>query len=693
MQTTLKKKLEIPRRSAAGRRQVRFSRSDLVKTGLVQPGQTLPLLVEPAAGGLDLVRWAADHRDFIADSLAQHGGVLFRGFDVDGVDAFERFIQGACGAPLEYQERSSPRSSVSGHVYTSTDHPASQEIFLHNEQSYNVTWPGKILFFCVTAAEEGGETPLADCRKVFARLSPRIRELFQRRRYAYVRNFGHGLGLSWQETFQTEDRLQVEAYCKRNEIDFEWRPGGGLRTRQVRPAVGIHPVTGEEVWFNHATFFHVSTLDPSLRQGLLAGVAESELPNHTYYGDGSPIEPEVMDEIRRAYREETVTFPWAAGDLLLLDNMLVAHGRRPFKGPRKVVVGMADPRRHAQQAPPRGGPPRARKTIRIHREELVRSGCVEGLNGFPLMWQPSVAHLDLAAWARDHRDQIENQLLAHGAILFRGFNVKSSEDFEAAVRAVSPHVLDYRERAAPRLSMGRNVYTSTEFPSHQEIPLHHEMSYSHNWPIKIFFFCMTPPKERGRTPIVDDRAILPRLDPQVRSRFLADGVMYVRNYSTTFDLPWQEAFQTQEKSEVEAYCRQSGIDYEWRPGDGLRTQQVRQAVIRHPRTGDSVWFNHAHMFHVSNLDPVVRQTLLRELQEDELPRNAFYGDGSRIDDDVLGAVKRLYRSSAVAFTWQQGDVLLLDNVLASHGREPFVGPRQILVAMTDLLTADASPQG
>ena len=315
----------------------------LIRVSSLSAGASLPLVVEPAVRGVDLNLWAVGNREFIEASLLKHGGLLFRNFKVNGATEFEQFITAVSGAPLEYRERSSPRSQVSGNIYTSTDHPANQSIFLHNENSYQQTWPLKIFFFCDTPARDGGETPIADVRKVYARLDPALRAHFARKRWMYIRNFGDGLGLPWQSVFQTTDKTVVEEHCHQHEIEVEWKDGDRLRTRAVRQAVARHPRTGELVWFNHATFFHVTTLQPELRAALLQEFAEDDLPTNTCYGDGTQIEPETLDQLRAAYERETVVFKWQQGDILLLDNMLAAHGRGPYAGPRKILVGMAEP--------------------------------------------------------------------------------------------------------------------------------------------------------------------------------------------------------------------------------------------------------------------------------------------------------------------------------------------------------------
>lgn len=317
-----------------------------VRSEFLAPGATLPLIIRPATEHVsqaELRKWLRTNRDFIERQLVKYGALLFRGFPVNTVDDFEQFTLAISDKLLEYRERSSPRSQVGENVYTSTDYPPSQKIFPHNEHSYAVSFPLKLFFFCETPAKRGGETPLADTRKVLQRISPEVRERFMQKKWMYMRNFGYGLGVPWRTAFQTSERSVVEDYARRGKIEVEWKDGDCLRTRQVRPAFATHPRTGELLWFNHATFFHVSTLDIAMREVLMEEFAEEDLPNNTYYGDGSPIEPRVLDHLREAYLKETVSFIWQKGDTIILDNMLTAHSRSSFVGPRKVLFAMAEP--------------------------------------------------------------------------------------------------------------------------------------------------------------------------------------------------------------------------------------------------------------------------------------------------------------------------------------------------------------
>jgi alpha-ketoglutarate-dependent taurine dioxygenase len=306
-------------------------------------GLAAPVVVRPDQPGLVLADWVGPHRPWIDSMLHDVGAVLFRGFTVDGVDEFQRVIVSASGDLLPYTYRSSPRTQVKGNVFTSTEYPADQSIPFHTEMSYTTSWPMRIGFMAVTVAATGGETPIADSRRVYDRMPAPVRERFETKGVMYVRNYTPWIDLPWQTVFQTDSREQVEEFCRSMDIEAEWISPDHLRTRQVCQGVATHPQTGEKVWMNQAHLFHVSSLDPAIVEVLLDQFGEDGLPRNTYFGDHSPITQDDLAAIRDAYDAEALMFPWQRGDVLLLDNMLMAHGRSAFTGDRKVIVGMAQP--------------------------------------------------------------------------------------------------------------------------------------------------------------------------------------------------------------------------------------------------------------------------------------------------------------------------------------------------------------
>lgn len=328
------------------------------------------------------------------------------------------------------------------------------------------------------------------------------------------------------------------------------------------------------------------------------------------------------------------------------------------------------------------------KALQLTQENLTRTSFLAPDQQLPLVVQPDTTDVDLSSWARENLTWIETQLTQYGALLFRGFKIETVERFEEFSAAVAPDLLDYRERSSPRHEVGKKVYTSTEYPADQYIMLHNENAYAHKWPRKILFFSLQAATQGGETPIADSRKVFELLDPTLRERFLQKKIMYVRNYSTELDLPWQTVFQTEDKAEVERYCREAGIMWEWRSNDRLRTKQVRYVATKHPSTGEMVWFNQAHMFHISSLEPAVRASLLALFKEEDLPRNVYYGDGSPIEDAIIEEIRTVYRQATISFPWYEGDILLVDNMLVAHGRAPYVGPRQTLVAMAQPMSSE-----
>lgn len=338
--SSLRQQLGTVRRKA-----VSLPQEELIETEDLGTGETLPLVVKPAVAHIDLGDWAEGNGEFIETKLLKHGAILFRGFNVSIAPAFERFGLTIC-RELFNENGEHPRKTVSGNVYTPVFYPADRKLLWHNENSFNHRWPMKILFGCRQPAQQGGETPIVDSRKVFELIDPKIRERFIEKKVMYLRNYGDGLGLNWETVFQTKNRSEVEAACRQAAIDFEWKAGDAyglrLRTRSVRPAVVKHPQTGEMSWFNQAQHWHPACLDAETRKYLLSSFSEEDLPRNCYYGDGTPIEDSVMAEISEVYQQLEVSFPWQQGDVLVLDNVLTAHGRNPFVGERQLLVAMGE---------------------------------------------------------------------------------------------------------------------------------------------------------------------------------------------------------------------------------------------------------------------------------------------------------------------------------------------------------------
>lgn len=320
---------------------VAITETEVVHRGYLAPDQKLPLVITPAVPDADLADWSTGHVAQIQSDLLAHGAILFRGFGIDTPEALERFASTICGE-LFNENGEHPRESVSGNVYTPVFYPQDQRLLWHNENSFNWQWPRKIFFACAKPADQGGETPLVDSRRVYEEIPEEIRSAFESKGVMYQRTYSEGLGLPWRTVFQTEDKEEVEQEAAETRVELEWRDGDRLRTRGVRPAVIPHPESGELTWFNQGQHWHVACLDPLTSKSMRDLFADEDLPRHLLFGDGSPIPDEYMQTILDVYQRLEVVFPWQKGDVVLVDNVLVAHGRNPFSGGRKILVAMGE---------------------------------------------------------------------------------------------------------------------------------------------------------------------------------------------------------------------------------------------------------------------------------------------------------------------------------------------------------------
>jgi alpha-ketoglutarate-dependent taurine dioxygenase len=300
----------------------------------------------------DPVRWATTNRGSIESELHRAGAMLIRGLGIASPAEFRAVCAAMSPELRNYVGGDSPRTDLDDQVYTSTEYPAHLEVFLHNELSYAGWSPDRIFFCCLVPAESGGETHLADGREIYRRLDASVRERFEQRGVTYLQHLwdaddAPGIGKSWQETFETHDRADVESYLRESDMEFEWTDAG-LRTAATHPAVVRHSATGELCWHNQADQWHrgmggvkvsFGDTDDARFDSATAGV--ESLGNHVTYGDGSEIDVADLRHVRAVSRSCEVAFPWQRGDVLAIDNVLVMHGRKPFTGHRRVILAMA----------------------------------------------------------------------------------------------------------------------------------------------------------------------------------------------------------------------------------------------------------------------------------------------------------------------------------------------------------------
>ncbi|MDX3073772.1 TauD/TfdA family dioxygenase [Streptomyces sp. MI02-7b] len=299
---------------------------------------------------------------------------------------------------------------------------------------------------------------------------------------------------------------------------------------------------------------------------------------------------------------------------------------------------------------------------------------------------------DAAAWAAAHRDALRGVLAEHGSVLVRGLGLHDAAGTGAVFARLSGGLMTERESFAPRQSHPGGVYSSTKWPQNQPMCMHHELSYALEFPGLMMFACLQAPDEGGATAVADATAVLDALPSELVQRFEREGWLLTRSYNDEVGATVAEAFGTDDRAAVEAYCRAHAIAFEWQPDGTLRTRQRRSAVVGHPLSGRRCWFNQIAFLNEWTLDPEVREYLVDVYGPDGLPFNTRFGGGDPVGEDVVRLLNGVYEAHTVREPWQSGDLLLVDNIRTAHSREPFAGPREVLVGMADAVRlADCAP--
>jgi alpha-ketoglutarate-dependent taurine dioxygenase len=299
---------------------------------------------------------------------------------------------------------------------------------------------------------------------------------------------------------------------------------------------------------------------------------------------------------------------------------------------------------------------------------------------------------DAQAWTAEHRDGLRAVVAEHGSVLVRGLGLGDAAEFAIVLQRLGAGLMTEKESFAPRQPYPGGIYSSTKWPANQPMCMHHELSYALEFPGLMAFACVSAPTTGGATAVADAPTVLDALPRELVERFEREGWLLTRTYNDEIGASFAEAFGTEDRTAVESYCRANAIDFQWQPDGGLRTRQRRSAVVRHPATGRRCWFNQVAFLNEWTLAPEVREYLVDVYGEDGLPFNTRFGDGAPVGEDVVALLNEVYEAHTAREPWQDGDLLLVDNIRTAHSRQPFEGSREVLVGMADpVRLTDCSP--
>ena len=301
------------------------------------------------------------------------------------------------------------------------------------------------------------------------------------------------------------------------------------------------------------------------------------------------------------------------------------------------------------------------------------------------------SNIGVARWTTEHANALLALVAEHGSLLVRGLGLRDIADAEIVFRQLGVLATE-TEAFAPRRLYSPGVYSASKWPPNQGMCMHNELSYALVPPGLMLFACLTAPTSGGATPVADSATVLDALPAELVERFERLGWLLIRNYNDDIGVSFAEAFGTDDRRAVESYCRANAIRFEWQPDGGLRTWQRRSAIIHHPLTARRCWFNQIAFLNEWTLAPEVHEYLVDVYGADGLPFNSRFGDGTPIAENVVQTINEVYEANTVRDRWMAGDLLLVDNIRAAHGREPFEGPREVVVAMANVVRiADCSP--
>lgn len=300
----------------------------------------------------------------------------------------------------------------------------------------------------------------------------------------------------------------------------------------------------------------------------------------------------------------------------------------------------------------------------------------------------------LSYFCQVQRKFVFETLHKYGAILFRGFDIEEVFQSEMLASNLGISLSNYSGGDSPRDKVTNNTYTSTNYPVHLSISLHNELSFSNLYPQYLFFYCKTPSIEGGETPIANGRHIINHLSNDLITAFKEKKIKYIMNLHDGYGVgkSWKECFETENIDEIEKILNHKKASYKWGNNhNSLCIEEVVDPIIYHPITGDAVFFSQADQWHPSNLDKKTYDAFKELMSENEFYHNCKFGDDSEIPMSYLNEIREIVSINKISFPWKKNDLMLIDNILTLHGRNPYKGERKVYVCMGSVKHDSSNP--
>ncbi|XP_031566579.1 uncharacterized protein LOC116301635 [Actinia tenebrosa] len=313
---------------------------------LANPRQGLPQAYKiQHADQFSISEWAQHCRKLLDEQLPKYGVVFFRGLPLSNEEHFTLFSNALGYTAIGYEGGTTvkPNYGKAKSTFISSVEDKAYTMEPHSDMTYWPVYPSKVIFYCDVAPEEGtgGLTPITKISEVMERLDPKLVQKCEEKKIRYHRYLHNGKGyLPWQVTFRTDDRKEVEKYLEANKLSYKWHEDDSLSYWLNLPAIIRHPVTGEKVWFNQYDSHHCTYIkhhsSPMLKE--LTFESDFHYPTHTTYGDGTDLEPEMLQHIRAIKWQCSVGVQWKRTDMIVFDNLKVMHGRMSYTGERRLLA-------------------------------------------------------------------------------------------------------------------------------------------------------------------------------------------------------------------------------------------------------------------------------------------------------------------------------------------------------------------